>query len=111
ESPSVLVFRTHDDPHSPHSFPTRRSSDPRKARLPRGEQDRLPPPQGGGDVARVPRDGIWPRGLDLRGARPGRGRALRRGGRLAADRKSTRLNSSHVKISYAVSGLKKKNHT
>src|SRR5207302_5581401 len=28
-----------------------------------------------------------------------------------ADRKSTRLNSSHVKISYAVFCLKKKNHT
>src|SRR5436305_4139429 len=27
------------------------------------------------------------------------------------DRKSTRLNSSHVRISYAVSWLKKKNHT
>src|SRR5690606_41419967 len=29
----------------------------------------------------------------------------------AADRKSTRLNSSHVKISYAVFCLKKKNNT
>src|SRR5436309_14591792 len=29
----------------------------------------------------------------------------------AADRKSTRLNSSHVKISYAVFCLKKKKHT
>src|SRR5690606_39673389 len=29
----------------------------------------------------------------------------------AVDRKSTRLNSSHVKISYAVFCLKKKNHT
>src|SRR5690606_40526959 len=32
-------------------------------------------------------------------------------GRPAADRKSTRLNSSHVKISYAVFCLKKKNET
>src|SRR5690606_40243520 len=31
------------------------------------------------------------------------------GGRGGADRKSTRLNSSHVKISYAVFCLKKKN--
>src|SRR5690606_41986313 len=31
------------------------------------------------------------------------------GGTIAADRKSTRLNSSHVKISYAVFCLKKKN--
>src|SRR5690606_39511956 len=29
----------------------------------------------------------------------------------SSDRKSTRLNSSHVKISYAVFCLKKKNHT
>src|SRR5690606_40569988 len=31
--------------------------------------------------------------------------------RFIADRKSTRLNSSHVKISYAVFCLKKKTHT
>src|SRR5436305_3212926 len=30
--------------------------------------------------------------------------------RLGVDRKSTRLNSSHVRISYAVFCLKKKNH-
>src|SRR5690606_41262994 len=47
--------------------------------------------------------------------RPRRGLALRRGARFGgagcerrADRKSTRLNSSHVKISYAVFCLKKK---
>src|SRR5690606_41410722 len=33
-----------------------------------------------------------------------------RPGRLLPDRKSTRLNSSHVKISYAVFCLKKKTH-
>src|SRR5207302_6995919 len=33
---------------------------------------------------------------------------ISRGTRLASDRKSTRLNSSHVKISYAVFCLKKK---
>src|SRR5690606_41036748 len=38
------------------------------------------------------------------------GRELGRGKGLL-DRKSTRLNSSHVKISYAVFCLKKKNHT
>src|SRR5690606_41428659 len=39
-------------------------------------------------------------------------KACRRFIRLAElDRKSTRLNSSHVKISYAVFCLKKKNHT
>src|SRR5438105_12017872 len=46
---------------------------------------------------------------------PGRGRPARRGGgmrgrhRRAGDRKSTRLNSSHEWISYAVFCLKKKN--
>src|SRR5690606_41465824 len=47
----------------------------------------------------------------LRAARGGRVPRRRRESRLAAraDRKSTRLNSSHVKISYAVFCLKKKN--
>src|SRR2546422_5512479 len=36
---------------------------------------------------------------------------LRRGEAVLADRKSTRLNSSHGYISYAVFCLKKKNHT
>src|SRR5947208_7090737 len=43
-----------------------------------------------------------------RGAREGAARAARRG-HLARDRKSTRLNSSHQIISYAVFCLKKKN--
>src|SRR5690606_24694784 len=42
-----------------------------------------------------------------RAVRPGGAR--RRGRRRSGDRKSTRLNSSHVKISYAVFCLKKKN--
>src|SRR5690625_6368764 len=61
----------------------------------------------GTDVRRVD-------GLPDRGTQGGRGRlhrpdlrrALRRG---RPDRKSTRLNSSHVAISYAVFCLKKKN--
>src|SRR5436853_5100727 len=50
------------------------------------------------------------RGGDLLGGQAGalrRRRVRRRGGRLA-DRKSTRLNSSHLGISYAVFCLKKK---
>src|SRR3712207_8803888 len=39
------------------------------------------------------------------GTGPGQGRPLRRGG---GDRKSTRLNSSHANIPYAVFWLKKK---
>src|SRR5690606_40000126 len=49
-------------------------------------------------------------GRQSAGVARGRGRT-RRGGRLGlrtGDRKSTRLNSSHVKISYAVFCLKKK---
>src|SRR5436309_10209750 len=38
----------------------------------------------------------------------GAAQAVRRRGEQARDRKSTRLNSSHVKISYAVFCLKKK---
>src|SRR5439155_8746653 len=51
-------------------------------------------------------------GVDQRGAAGGdRGAAARRGGADVADRKSTRLNSSHVAISYAVFCLKKKKKT
>src|SRR3989442_8869226 len=38
------------------------------------------------------------------------GKPMGKSGRLRADRKSTRLNSSHVRISYAVFCLKKKKH-
>src|SRR5256885_10734890 len=51
----------------------------------------------------------------LRGGRADRRRRGRRGGRLRArggrDRKSTRLNSSHLVISYALFCLKKKTNT
>src|SRR6266511_6014593 len=46
-----------------------------------------------------------------RGARRRRARARRARRRGDRDRKSTRLNSSHVKISYAVFCLKKKKKT
>src|SRR3712207_6956913 len=74
---------------------------------------------------------IWPAGRAARGARPRRDRGgrgptggrpqplRRRDGRLISrgprpsprDRKSTRLNSSHANISYAVFCLKKKKNT
>src|SRR5690349_22131836 len=63
----------------------------RSARL--GHRDIIPP-------RREPRGG-----RPARPVRPGRRPASRPGGR---DRKSTRLNSSHVEISYAVFCLKKK---
>src|SRR5205085_9016452 len=88
-----------------HSFPTRRSSDlgrlergevwvARKARVPRHRVDRIAPQvddvrAGTADVQHVQ----W------RGARAREN---------AEDRKSTRLNSSHSQISYAVFCLKKK---
>src|SRR3989442_9294020 len=84
-------------------------------------------------IRRPPRSTLFPyttlfRSRERRGRRRDRGRAhrrrRRRGGgrrvgaaalqrdrdraRRAADRKSTRLNSSHVRISYAVFCLKKK---
>src|SRR5690606_39933163 len=46
--------------------------------------------------------------LGIRSMGPGRYRALRAIRSSSRDRKSTRLNSSHVKISYAVFCLKKK---
>src|SRR3712207_8967074 len=48
---------------------------------------------------------------EVRAARRGSPRAVRGGGRAGpGDRKSTRLNSSHANISYAVFCLKKKKH-
>src|SRR5256885_8259342 len=68
-------------------------------------------------IRRPPRSTLFPyttlfrsrrRGLVApRGARGARARDRRGGG----DRKSTRLNSSHLVISYAVFCLKKKKHT
>src|SRR5690606_42141750 len=94
-------------PREPLAFPTRRSSDlflavdgrPRHARG-----------QGGGVQLEVDahalalgeaEPGVVPVGVDARS-----GRVL--AGDLAEDQKSTRLNSSHVKTSYAVFRWKKK---
>src|SRR5690606_41181987 len=88
------------------SFPTRRSSD---LLLQRDERDRDVRPDGHvHDPAGV---GIEARGDIEREDRCARTvqRVDRLGERAFEDRKSTRLNSSHVKISYAVFCLKKKN--
>src|SRR5690606_41278259 len=68
-----------------------------------GECFGMPQPVRGGDPPEQPRgdDGV---GEDAAGAAAGDVLAQQR----AQDRKSTRLNSSHVKISYAVFCLKKK---
>src|SRR5437588_7497218 len=80
-----------------HSFPTRRSSDLR-ARAAGGRRDRAPDDRAG-----------WPlvRG-HARRRRLSFGRSRVLAPVRAADRKSTRLNSSHTVISYAVFCLKKK---
>src|SRR3712207_7203818 len=66
---------------------------------------------------RFVRDGKWASGWvvgQLLGSEVGGATlglvGLGRIGRAVADRKSTRLNSSHANISYAVFCLKKKNH-
>src|SRR3712207_8818425 len=73
-----------------------------RRRLPRRAPGRRAPerPIAGG----VRGDRSWRGGSVL-----GRGEGLRRGARDEGDRKSTRLNSSHANISYAVFCLKKKN--
>src|SRR5690606_41345893 len=89
--PTAVRFVDRDAlPQLLHSFPTRRSSDLHLHRR---------------DPVEV-RDGLPHVVRDLRPRRAAR----RRQGHvhLHRDRKSTRLNSSHVKISYAVFCLKKK---
>src|SRR5690606_39989138 len=106
----LLVSRT-SSPRSPHPFPTRRSSD---LYLPLTYAIRSMRAVGlaGAGWADVRADALalmvfaaaflvvgW---LSFRAVE----RMAARAGTLAQDRKSTRLNSSHVKISYAVFCLK-----
>src|SRR5262245_64639389 len=79
-----------------HSFPTRRSSD-----LIFGSNPRSPPPPSSSRIrSHGTQIGLWNGKIqETRSVRP----------RPLADRKSTRLNSSHLGISYAVFCLKKKN--
>src|SRR5207248_6425613 len=105
-STSRLLFFFHlPPPHRDlHSFPTRRSSDLRP--LPRAPGLR---PRRGDPCSRRRGAGDLRPTAVLVGARellhPGRGRRARAA---RVDRKSTRLNSSHRTISYAVFCLKKK---
>src|SRR5690554_7334629 len=80
--------------HGPHSFPTRRSSDLASHGGPTGRaawRARAAP-------------------CTARGTEEGPCASRSTPYRWSLDRKSTRLNSSHVRISYAVFCLKKKNH-
>src|SRR5699024_12642984 len=88
----LFSFSSSRPPPAPPSFPTRRSSDLRHHR--RDRPPGQPPRAQRGRAAAEP----VPHRLLPHGARHPR----------AQDRKSTRLNSSHVSISYAVFCLKKK---
>src|SRR5690606_41670109 len=91
-SSNFLVLR-YCDHRDLHSFPTRRSSDlpePTDTHAAHDDDTRSDRRRLGADRSRRPRTRIEVVGRPL------------------PDRKSTRLNSSHVKISYAVFCLKKK---
>src|SRR5207249_7473610 len=99
---SLFSLQSHD-PHRPlHSFPTRRSSD--LADIPHCRRETRIAPEGGrlvqGEEAVAPEQR-----LVMGNHRFAQHRVKNPRGR---DRKSTRLNSSHVSISYAVFCLKKK---
>src|SRR5436305_3313340 len=99
----------HDSTRALNSFPTRRSSD-----LPASGGTWLAANDAGLALAVL---NVNPPERDREALRPTRSRGevipalLARGQRFRRrrDRKSTRLNSSHVRISYAVFCLKKKN--
>src|SRR5690606_41467226 len=92
---SLCCFRSTGHHRDLHSFPTRRSSD----LIHRG-----PVPPRSATAAGRPAGSC----LRRRGPVGRRGPADASGRTASLDRKSTRLNSSHVKISYAVFCLKKK---
>src|SRR5207253_5760366 len=91
----LFSFQLSRDLRDLHSFPTRRSSDLFSLSCVRGYPSHSSVP----NLKRVPV-------LDCGGAVPLSDLVLKNG-----DRKSTRLNSSHVAISYAVFCLKKKKIT
>src|SRR5206468_12179890 len=95
----LISFSASPDLRILYSFPTRRSSD-------------LVPCAHGGGARLVRFRGRRPLDSRQAGAAPSarvrRNFARARGARAGLDRKSTRLNSSHDQISYAVFCLKKK---
>src|SRR5438067_10410611 len=95
---SIFFFHTSDVPRDLHSFPTRRSSDLYQRLF---EMENIELTFADEALGAVSRKAIERK----TGARGLRSIALRE---TAPDRKSTRLNSSHVSISYAVFCLKKK---
>src|SRR5207253_10158388 len=93
-----LLFHSAPPPLALHPFPTRRSSDLQGVAAAAGG-------------ARLQRDDHEPDARLLLGVAARRRPGGRRRSRGQQDRKSTRLNSSHVAISYAVFCLKKKKKT
>src|SRR5438309_8080982 len=91
-----FFFHGYGHPRDLHSFPTRRSSD-------------LALSSDGAVPSRLRKLCTWPAGA-LRGSPASMTRTERQdlASATAPDRKSTRLNSSHSSISYAVFCLKKK---
>src|SRR5690606_41525701 len=106
---AVLLFRSPPDFVALHSFPTRRSSDLSLPSVGKSILRNIPVavirPNGFGPSYSISpaTTVLWPRGLI-----PGWNIAIGYRHCFVADRKSTRLNSSHVKISYAVFCLKNK---
>src|SRR5690606_40839700 len=102
----LLLFLCSGHHRDPHSFPTRRSSDLFPSLLVASDNDPAASPSRALQLARD-----WDsEAVVLAGAghiNPKSGFERWEQG-FAQDRKSTRLNSSHVKISYAVFCLKKK---
>src|SRR5690349_23392932 len=104
----LLLFYSYSDPRDLHSFPTRRSSDLSAAASIRLKMPTacLPSTAPCRTSHRLPYTRSKERSTS---GRPTRSRACLVKAR--RDRKSTRLNSSHVEISYAVFCLKKKKKT
>src|SRR5690606_41848669 len=107
---SLSLFTSSSITRELHSFPTRRSSDLSETMAPthtnpmyRAKRQCLGLPTFGTDAAIIDPETLEavPQGEV--------GEIIVHGPQVMIDRKSTRLNSSHVKISYAVFCLKKKN--
>src|SRR5690606_40788398 len=106
-SPAPLRFYCPGHHRHLHSFPTRRSSDLKFVQLTPPEDEPATGQLSDGDVIATSNSRT---ATDIEQVLGALSLLLNGGGVDQLDRKSTRLNSSHVKISYAVFCLKKKKH-